>query len=157
MLSMRRNAQSELRELFGVEEGPVWNLWWLWQDGNRCLSDLLWQKANAVQHMWRLGASYLPSLQRFWYDKLTNSLSFDAGPLSIFYPVLNQDYARQIARDWNTKDAPSGYAGYVTKFAVNSKYLAQYEIQTLHCMKSIGFRLNISISATKILSARLKY
>ena len=23
----------------------------------------------------------------------------------IFYPVLNQEYATQIARDWNTKDA----------------------------------------------------
>ena len=34
----------------------------------------------------------------------------------IFYPVLYQDYAVQIARDWNTKDAASGYVGYVTRF-----------------------------------------
>ena len=26
----------------------------------------------------------------------------------IFYPVLNQEYAEKIARDWNTKDAASG-------------------------------------------------
>jgi hypothetical protein len=35
----------------------------------------------------------------------------------IFYPVLNREYAVQIARDWNTKDAASGYVvGYVLRF-----------------------------------------
>ena len=29
----------------------------------------------------------------------------------IFYPVLNHQYAADIARDWNTKDANSGYTG----------------------------------------------
>jgi len=36
----------------------------------------------------------------------------------IFYPVVNEDYAAQIARDWNTKDAASGHVGYVTRFHV---------------------------------------
>ena len=44
----------------------------------------------------------------------------------IFYPVLDEEYARQIARDWNVKD--SG-AGYVTKFAVRTEFLARYEQQ----------------------------
>lgn len=48
-----------------------------------------------------------------------------------FYPVLNQEYATQIARDWNTKDEASGYVGYVTRFQVRSDYLAQYEIQVV--------------------------
>jgi hypothetical protein len=26
----------------------------------------------------------------------------------IFYPVLNEDYAAQIARDWNAKDSGAG-------------------------------------------------
>jgi hypothetical protein len=47
----------------------------------------------------------------------------------IFYPVLNEEYAAQIARDWNTKDPASGYAGYVTRFRVLSRYLEQYEVQ----------------------------
>jgi hypothetical protein len=42
----------------------------------------------------------------------------------IFYPVLNEEYARQIARDWNVK---SSGAGYVTKFAVRAEFLARYE------------------------------
>jgi O-acetyl-ADP-ribose deacetylase (regulator of RNase III) len=44
----------------------------------------------------------------------------------IFYPVLNEEYARQIARDWNVKD--SG-AGYVTRFAVRKEFLAKYSTQ----------------------------
>ncbi|MBL8132083.1 MAG: hypothetical protein JNL42_09520 [Anaerolineae bacterium] len=47
----------------------------------------------------------------------------------IFYPVLNMDYARQIARDWNTRDAASGYMGAVTAFAVDPDYLAQFDEQ----------------------------
>src|SRR5213592_1033932 len=46
----------------------------------------------------------------------------------IFYPVLNEAYARQIALDWNV--AASG-AGYVTRFAVRSEFLAQYRVRTV--------------------------
>jgi hypothetical protein len=49
----------------------------------------------------------------------------------IFYPVLNQEYAEQIARDWNTKDAASGYKGYVTRFHVRKEFLQNYEVQTV--------------------------
>jgi len=45
----------------------------------------------------------------------------------IFYPVLNEEYARQIARDWNVK--ASG-AGFVTKFEVERDYLNQFKVQT---------------------------
>lgn len=46
----------------------------------------------------------------------------------IFYPVLNEEYAIQIARDWNVKD--SG-AGYMTRFAVRSDYLARFQVKTV--------------------------
>ena len=45
-----------------------------------------------------------------------------------FYPVLNQEYATQIARDWNTKDERSGFAGFVLRFAVTSEFLRSYEV-----------------------------
>jgi hypothetical protein len=48
----------------------------------------------------------------------------------IFYPVVNLDYARQIARDWNTPDAKSGFSGFVTKFEVSSSYLSKFELHT---------------------------
>ena len=41
----------------------------------------------------------------------------------IFYPVLNAEYARQIARDWNV---PASGSGYVTEFQVVSDFLEQY-------------------------------
>lgn len=41
-----------------------------------------------------------------------------------FYPVCNQPYAEQIARDWNV---PESGAGYVTAFEVRADFLAAYD------------------------------
>jgi hypothetical protein len=46
----------------------------------------------------------------------------------IFYPVVTEDYALLIARDWNTKAEKNGNVGCVTAFAVESEYLRKYEI-----------------------------
>ena len=43
----------------------------------------------------------------------------------IFYPVLNQEYATKIARDWNVKHSGSGY---VTRFRVRRSFLDHYQI-----------------------------
>lgn len=45
----------------------------------------------------------------------------------IFYPVTNEAYAVQIARDWNTKDDLNGNLGYVTRFEVEAPYLERFE------------------------------
>jgi hypothetical protein len=45
----------------------------------------------------------------------------------IFYPVLTAEYARKIARDWNTVDEASGFAGFVTEFAVEDSFMRRYE------------------------------
>ena len=44
----------------------------------------------------------------------------------IFYPVMNEEYAIQIAKDWNV--AASG-SGFVTKFAVKTEYLNKFNTQ----------------------------
>jgi hypothetical protein len=44
----------------------------------------------------------------------------------IFYPVLNKEYAIQIARDWNV---PASGSGYVTRFSVRSEFLSKYKVQ----------------------------
>lgn len=49
----------------------------------------------------------------------------------IFYPVMNEDYAIEIALKWNTIDAFSGYSGFVTAFDVNKEYCEKYEIQNV--------------------------
>jgi hypothetical protein len=43
----------------------------------------------------------------------------------IFYPVLNEDYAVRIAREWNV---PASGVGYVTRFAVRTEFLDRYEV-----------------------------
>lgn len=43
----------------------------------------------------------------------------------IFYPVLNEPYAEQIARDWNTKTGTR--SGFVTRFEVDTVYAAKFE------------------------------
>lgn len=46
----------------------------------------------------------------------------------IFYPVLNEAYATQIAQDWNV---PASGFGYVTRFAVRTDFLARYQTQVV--------------------------
>jgi hypothetical protein len=48
----------------------------------------------------------------------------------IFYPVLNEEYAVQIARDWNARQE-SERVGYVTRFAVRKDYIARHEVHTV--------------------------
>ncbi len=43
----------------------------------------------------------------------------------IFYPVLNEQYATMIARDWNVRQCG---AGYMTRFRVRRSFLDSYEI-----------------------------
>lgn len=46
----------------------------------------------------------------------------------IFYPVMNEEYAIQIARDWNV---PFSGSGFVTRFQVETEYLKQFEVQNV--------------------------
>ena len=48
----------------------------------------------------------------------------------IFYPVLNEEYAAQIARDWNTLHSADG-RGFVTRFRVRRQFLRRYDVQTV--------------------------
>lgn len=44
----------------------------------------------------------------------------------IFYPVLSEEYAVKIARDWNV---PASGSGFVTRFHVRRDFLARYEVR----------------------------
>jgi len=44
----------------------------------------------------------------------------------IFYPVLNEDYAVRIAREWNV---PASGVGYVTRFSVSTEFLSRYQVR----------------------------
>jgi len=49
----------------------------------------------------------------------------------IFYPVLQFEYAEQIARDWNSTRTDTGYLGFVTRFDVEDHYAGQFEKSTV--------------------------
>lgn len=44
----------------------------------------------------------------------------------IFYPVTNEAYAAQIAKEWNV---PASGSGYVTRFYVKKSFMDRYPIQ----------------------------
>lgn len=46
----------------------------------------------------------------------------------IFYPVTNEAYAIEIARDWNV---PASGAGFVTRFAVTKSFMDRFPVQTV--------------------------
>jgi len=46
----------------------------------------------------------------------------------IFYPVLNEKYAIEIASKWNTK---GGKIGNVTQFIVSDAYISTYDVHTV--------------------------
>jgi hypothetical protein len=83
--------------------------------------------SNAITLFRPVGQAELDLIADSGYRCFPPRLSFQP----IFYPVLQEQYAIQIARDWNTKDEASGYVGYVTKFDVRADYLAEFEVQTV--------------------------
>ena len=68
------------------------------------------------------------------FDLIQQSLNTEFPPRlpeqPIFYPVLNEEYAVQIARDWNAKyNEPK--CGYVMRFRVRKSFLDRYEPKTV--------------------------
>ena len=46
----------------------------------------------------------------------------------IFYPVTNEEYAREITVQWNV---PQCGTGYVTRFEVAREFMERYEVMTV--------------------------
>lgn len=64
---------------------------------------------------------------------LIKELQFKAFPprlpeQPIFYPVMNEEYARQISEKWNV---PAFGVGYVVKFEVDGDYAGKFDIQNV--------------------------
>jgi len=68
----------------------------------------------------------------------------------LFYPVLNFEYAEQIARDWN---ATSGdFAGFVTKFVLVDSYTSRFEV---HEVGKQGVHQELWVSAEELVEFNL--
>jgi len=48
----------------------------------------------------------------------------------IFYPVLNEKYATEIASQWNVK-YNEDHKGYVTRFEIDDEYYKRFEVHTV--------------------------
>ncbi len=57
----------------------------------------------------------------------------------IFYPVLTEEYADFIAREWNSTDPDHDFVGYVTRFDVRNDYLSQHQIHTASDRKTLEY------------------
>ena len=57
----------------------------------------------------------------------------------IFYPVLNHEYAVEIAKDWNSSSADSDYKGFVTKFSISQKYIDKFDIKQAGSSKHLEY------------------
>lgn len=49
----------------------------------------------------------------------------------IFYPVLNVQYAAEIAERWNMRDPASDGVGFVTEFEIPETYFQRFPVQTV--------------------------
>ena len=71
-----------------------------------------------------VGAKELELIERSGWKKFPPRLPEQP----IFYPVMNEEYAIEIARDWNV---PAYGSGFVTKFAVDKNYLKKFKIENV--------------------------
>lgn len=49
----------------------------------------------------------------------------------IFYPVLNEAYASEIASKWNTTDPFGNYLGFVTVFEISESEFKKYKVENV--------------------------
>lgn len=93
-------------------------------DGDRVLRVLFDALQSANRTLWRpVDGNELRLIEQAGYRRFPPRLPEQP----IFYPVLNFEYAEQIARDWNSKDERHANVGYVTEFDVETDFLDQYE------------------------------
>ena len=96
------------------------------RDGNSLVHEELWRDHADMQEL-RLyrpvGQPELDLVERSGWRRFPPRLDWQP----IFYPVLTEEYATKIAREWNTKDAANGNVGYVLRFAVRRNFIEHYE------------------------------
>lgn len=63
------------------------------------------------------------------YDSGMQSFPARLPQQPIFYPVLQLEYARHTASDWNARHEQ--FAGYVTEFRVEDEYISKFETHTV--------------------------
>jgi len=71
-----------------------------------------------------IGKSELDLIEQSGFEKFPPRLPDQP----IFYPVLNEEYAERIARDWNAR-LNDDRLGFVTRFEVKAEFLKRFDVQ----------------------------
>jgi hypothetical protein len=66
----------------------------------------------------------------------------------IFYPVLNREYALEIASRWNPSDPNSGYIGFVTHFKVSGAAIEPYPQKVVGAQRHVELWVPAAQQAT---------
>lgn len=73
-----------------------------------------------------VGTGELELIEKSGYEKYPPRLPGQP----IFYPVLNEKYAAEIAGQWNVK-YNEDHRGYVTAFEIDDEYAGQFEVHVV--------------------------
>jgi hypothetical protein len=122
-----------------IENAAELQDWWAEYDWYRGEAHIGWRTSARAAGLadWREEVHSPPETMTLWRPcgpaelELVRESGFTAWPprlpdQPIFYPVLNEDYAVKIARDWN---APRDGVGYVTRFEVERTFARRYPVQ----------------------------
>ena len=97
-----------------------------WKYGKIIFVDMLkkWKDVCGKMVLYRpVGTKELELIKESGYLKFPPRLPEQP----IFYPVLNEKYATEIAQQWNVK-YNDDHKGYVTKFEIDDAYYKQFEV-----------------------------
>ncbi len=100
-----------------------------WKYGKIIFVDMLkkWKDVCGKMVLYRpVGTKELELIKESGYLKFPPRLPEQP----IFYPVLNEKYAAEIAGRWNVQ-YNDDHKGYVTRFEVDDVYAAQFEVHTV--------------------------
>ena len=88
-----------------------------------------------------VGTRELELIEKSGYEKYPPRLPEQP----IFYPVLNEKYATEIAAQWNVK-YNDDHKGYVTKFEIDDEYFHQFEIHVV----GLGYHQELWVLAEEL-------
>jgi hypothetical protein len=82
-------------------------------------------QTNELITLWRpVGPKELKLIEESGFKRFPKRLAEQP----IFYPVMNEAYAIQIAHDWNV---PASGSGFVTRFSLPADFLKRYQVQNV--------------------------
>lgn len=115
---------SSLSKSFNVNEKLFWGIPQK-SMGYLLIKEIITEKTEDCIVLFRpINKKELDLIEKLNFEKFPPRLAEQP----IFYPVLNEEYASKIAREWNL---PAYGAGYVTRFKIKKYYISKFDIKNV--------------------------